>query len=155
MGTSVSNAQSLCASGPPQGAEHTRAAPTTEGASAVAVGLRRTEASTADAQDGANERRLPECTNGNGCGQCLRALAQDECPADLAKALAANPNPYPNPDPNPNPNPNPDPYPNPYPNPSPRSTCRKHGRVASRLPTRGASSHCLRVRSHSCIWMKR
>ena len=30
----------------------------------------------------------------------------------------------------------------------------KHGRVASRLPTLGASSHCLRVRSQSCICMK-
>ena len=53
----MSNAQSLCASGP-QPAERARAAASTEGASTeVAVGLRRTEASATDAQERPHERR--------------------------------------------------------------------------------------------------
>jgi hypothetical protein len=80
-GTSVSNAQSLCGSKP-------QTADIRVATGAAAMGLRRTVPQNTDAQDGPHERHLPECSNDNGCGHCLRALKAEECPADLASALA-------------------------------------------------------------------
>jgi hypothetical protein len=103
VGTSVSNAKSLCGSKPQttdiRMARQSMRRPSGEAgvpktgmpeagmpeAGMPADGL--AASSLGDAKQ-RKEGLVPECTNGNDCGHCLRALQADECPADLATAVA-------------------------------------------------------------------